>query len=350
MQPSSHAAQTWRARTIHVGLRRIACVIVVAATGLVLSGCEGVQSTLEPAGRGAEEIATLFWWLVGGAVVVWIVVIGVTLLALHVQAHESDARRAKMLILGGGTALPTVVLAAYLIYGLDMLPELIEPAPEGSLTIAVSGEQWWWRVRYPASDARATGVETANEIRLPVGEPVQFYLESPDVIHSFWIPSIGGKMDMIPGRTTRLTLHPTRTGVFRGACAEYCGSAHALMSFYAVVMERDAFDAWLENQEAPASEPSNALAARGADLFLENGCGACHAVRGTEADGKIGPDLTHVGSRVSLGAALLGNEVDDFYRWLSETEHVKPDVHMPSFGMLPDADLHALAAYLEGLQ
>ena len=314
----------------------------------MLAGCGGVQSALEPAGWGAERIAVLFWWLVGGAVVVWLAVVGLAVYAIRARPGPHDPGRMKLFIIGGGAVLPVVVLAAYLSYGLALLPALLNPAPPGSLQVAVSGEQWWWRVRYPAPGGGT--VELANEVRLPVGEPVDFLLVSPDVIHSFWIPSLGGKMDMVPGRQTRLTLEPTRTGVFRGACAEYCGEAHALMNFYAIVVEKDEFDRWLAHQAAPAQPPEGALAARGAEVFAASGCGACHAVRGTGADGGVGPDLTHVGSRLSLGAGILPNEPDDFLRWIAHTERVKPGVHMPAFGMLPPEDLEALAAYLDGLE
>ncbi len=317
---------------------------------LFVAGCEGVQSALAPAGRSAEQIADLFWWMAGGALLVWVIVIGLAIYAIRVRtgAHE---RRTALFIIGGGAVFPTLVLAGYLVYGLALLPDLIEPAPEGSLQISVSGEQWWWRVRYPApSGGSEAVVELANEVRLPVGEPVDIFLDSPDVIHSFWVPSLGGKIDMIPGRTNRLTLHPTKTGTFRGACAEYCGTAHALMSFYVVVQERAEFDRWLAEQAAPAPAPVAPLAARGQEAFVANGCGACHAIRGTEADGVVGPDLTHVGSRVSLGAGILPNEPDDFFRWIARTESVKPGVHMPAFGMLPEEELRALAAYLNELQ
>lgn len=193
-------------------------------------------------------------------------------------------------------------------------------------------------------------IELANEIHLPVGQPVQFQLQSADVIHSFWVPSLGGKMDMFPGRTTRLTLHPTRTGVYRGACAEYCGGPHAWMNFYVVVEEPEAFARWLEQQAAAAAIPTEPLAVRGQTLFQAHGCGACHTVRGTAADGQVGPDLTHVGSRLSIGGGILPNEPDAFLRWISQTEAIKPGVHMPVFGMLPEEDLQALAAYLEALQ
>lgn len=321
---------------------------LLVGMALMLVGCEGQQSALDPAGRGAEQITELFWWLVGGAVIVWLIVIGLAIYALRVNPGPHPERQTKYLIIGGGTVFPTLVLAGYLIYGLSMMPDLLAPAPDGSLEITVSGEQWWWRVQYHTPGGER--IELANEIRLPVGEPVQFHLASPDVVHAFWIPALGGKMDMLPGRMNHLALHPTRIGTFTGACTEYCGEAHTLMRFYAVVEERDDFQAWLAQQATPASTPNTPIARRGQDVFFAHGCGACHAVRGTEANGVIGPDLTHVGSRLSLGAGTLTNEADDFLRWIARTNDVKPGVHMPTFGMLPEADLRALAAYLDGLE
>lgn len=209
--------------------------------------------------------------------------------------------------------------------------------------------QWWWRVRYPGDETNEAA-ELANEIRLPVGEPVQFLLQSEDVIHAFWIPSLGGKIDMIPGRTTRLTLTPTRTGTFRGACAEYCGESHAQMNFDVIVMERPEFNAWLEHQRQSVSEPNEPLARNGRDLFLSRGCGACQTVRGTNASGRTGPDLTHVGSRTSIAASVLSNEINDFHSWLTNSDTLKPGVLMPSFHMLPEDERGALAAWLESLQ
>jgi cytochrome c oxidase subunit 2 len=185
---------------------------------------------------------------------------------------------------------------------------------------------------------------------MPRGEPVLLELASDNVIHSFWIPALGGKTDMIPGRRTRLVLEPTEAGVYRGVCAEFCGASHALMAFRVVVEERPEFDAWLARQAAPAAAPSDDVAAAGAEAFLSNGCGACHTVRGTPAVGKVGPDLTHVGSRLSLGAGTLPNDAAAFRHWIALTDEIKPSVHMPAFGMLPSADIRALAAYLEALQ
>ena len=313
-----------------------------------LAGCSGPQSALAPAGVDAERIARLFWWMAAGAVLIWLAVIALAVYAVRVRPGPHDERKTTVLIIGGGALFPTVVLAVLLSFGLAELPRLLAPAPKGSLEIAVSGEQWWWRVRY--APRGGAPFELANENRLPVGERVQLLLDSPDVIHSFWVPSLGGKMDMIPGRVTRLALEPTKTGTFRGACAEYCGGPHALMNFYVVVVEREDFARWLAHQRTPARPPAGALAARGRELFLANGCGACHTVRGTPADGVVGPDLTHVGSRVSLGAGILPNEPDDFRRWVARTDDVKPGVHMPAFGMLPPEDVRALAAYLDGLE
>lgn len=315
---------------------------------LVLTACDGPQSALAPAGRGAERIANLFSWMVAGALIVWLFFISLTLYAVWVRPERHNHYYAKSLVIGGGVLLPTFVLAGLLAYGLALLPDLLRPAPEGSLKIAVSGEQWWWRIHYLLPDGNR--VEIANELRLPINEPVEFQLESPDVIHSFWIPSLGGKTDMIPGRRTRLVLEATKAGTYRGICAEYCGESHALMGFDVVVLEKKEFARWLEKQLQPASPPANADAVRGQELFLANGCGACHTIRGTAAAGVVGPDLTHVGSRLALGASLLKTGPDNFSRWISHAEKLKPGVHMPSFNMLPKEEIQAMAAYLDSLK
>jgi cytochrome c oxidase subunit 2 len=286
--------------------------------------------------------------MTAGTFVVWLAMIALTIYAIRARPVAKNGHWAARLIIVGGAVVPTLVLAGLLIYGLAMLPPLLAPAPQASLKISVIGEQWWWRVRYQPNAGEP--VDLANEIRLPVGEAVQFELNSPDVIHSFWIPSLGGKMDMIPGRSTRLTLHPTRTGVFRGACAEYCGTSHALMAFEVVVVEKEEFARWLDEQRAPAADSTDEQVALGREHFLANGCSACHTVRGTRANGFVGPDLTHVGSRLSLGAGIVPNDSDGFVRWLELTDRVKPGVHMPHFRMLPKEELAALAAYLESLQ
>lgn len=320
----------------------------MCGSSTLLAGCTGVQSALEPAGREAQRIADIFWLMTAGAFIIWLAVIILALWAVRARPEKHTLRRTRLIIVGGGAVVPTVVLTALLVYGLAPIPALVAPAPPGSLKIEISGEQWWWRVRYVPPTGEP--VMLANEIRLPVGEPVEFRLESPDVIHSFWIPSLAGKVDMIPGRVTRLVLKPTKTGTFRGACAEYCGTSHALMAFWVVVMERDQFDRWLADQGRHASTPTESLATRGQELFLANGCHACHTVRGTAATGVIGPDLTHVGSRLSIAAGTLPNEPEHFRQWIGHTSSVKPGVLMPSFHMLPPEELQALGAYLKGLQ
>ncbi|WP_236614286.1 cytochrome c oxidase subunit II [Stutzerimonas azotifigens] len=317
------------------------------ATTLSLAGCEGRQSALAPAGAGAERIAELFWWMTVGSLLIWALVIGLALYVTRAHPEAHGVRSARWLIIGGGVVFPTTVLTALLIYGLMLIPEL-RATGDIDRRIEVAGEQWWWRVRYPQENGEA--VELANEIRLPLGERILFRLSSPDVIHSFWIPSLAGKVDMIPGRITELVVEPTRTGTFRGACAEYCGASHALMNFQVVVMEPDAYRDWLAHQATLARAPTAEQARRGQQAFLANGCGACHTVRGTPADGRLGPDLTHVGSRLGLGADALPNDREALIRWIGHTGEVKPDVRMPAFGMLPVDELAALAAYLSELE
>jgi len=324
-------------------LRSICPALIATALG----GCDGRQSALNPAGRGAEDIAQLFWWMSLGAAVIWVAVLGLAYYVTRARPEAHSETASRWLILGGGVAFPVVVLTGLLIYGLAMMPAL--RSTEGAdLRIAVAGEQWWWRVRYQPEGAEA--IELANEIRMPVDSKVVFELSSPDVIHSFWIPSLGGKMDMIPGRVNELVLEPTRTGVFRGVCAEYCGTSHALMEFEAVVMPQDEFDAWLAAQAQPARPPRSDPARLGLAAFQRNGCGACHTIRGTPADGTLGPDLTHVASRLTLAAGVLGVEAADFRRWIAHTHAVKPDAHMPAFGMLPESELNNMAQYLSELQ
>jgi cytochrome c oxidase subunit 2 len=225
------------------------CYLLLWLLSIALTGCGGPQSTLTPAGRTAERIADLFWWMMAGAVFIWLAVVVLAAYAARAEPGENSERKAHTLILVGAIA-PAVVLCGLLIYGLGMLQDAIAPAPANSLRISVVGEQWWWRVRYEPPGRQP--FELANQILLPVGEPVEFRLHSKDVIHSFWIPSLAGKMDMIPGRVTRLAILPTKTGSFRGVCGEYCGRSHANMAFQAVVVPRAEFARWLE-QESQSS-------------------------------------------------------------------------------------------------
>lgn len=314
---------------------------------LLFAGCDGPQSALSPAGRDAATVANLFWWMAGGALILWILVVALSVYAVFTRRTLTRERGQRFIIVAGAV-IPVVVLSTLLVLGLRGMPELLAHGEPDGPQIHVSGKQWWWRVRYDLPDGRSFAL--ANEIRLPVGHRTSLWLGTEDVIHSFWVPSLGGKVDMIPGRTNRLGLEPTRTGTFRGACAEYCGLSHARMTIAVVVLEPEAFADWLEEQLAPAAPPTSPEAARGQQLFATHGCGACHTVRGTAADGVIGPDLTHVGTRTFVADVTIDNTVDGFARWLSRPDHIKPGARMPRFDMLSSADLHDLATYLEGLR
>lgn len=301
-------------------------------------------STLQPAGRDAVEIARLFWIMAAGATVVWLVVTVLALHALRQQRSLWSERAGNWLIAAGGVVVPLVALGGLLLFGMPALRRQLAAAPgAGSLRVHVTGEQWWWRVRYER--AGAAPVELANELRLPRGQSAEVVLTSADVIHSFWVPSLAGKVDMLPGRTTRLTLEPHTIGTFRGVCAEYCGESHARMAFAVEVMEPAAFDMWLVAQARPAD--SNASGAR---LFETAGCGACHAIRGTGADATIGPDLTHVGSRLTLAGGALPNTADNLARWIARPDLIKPGSLMPPFAGLPAEDVRSLVAFLQGLR
>jgi cytochrome c oxidase subunit 2 len=316
---------------------------------LVLAGCGGIQSALDPAGHEAEQLDLLFQvMLVGGAI---IYVATMALLLYAARRHErrkvySEQTAGRLILWGtvGTTAILFVLLAVTLWVWTGLRPWNQLP-DEPRLEIAVTGEQFWWRVSYHPPGGKPVVIE-ANEVRLPVGQRVNFRLDSADVIHSFWIPSLGGKMDMIPGRTNHLSLLATKPGTFRGPCAEFCGTSHALMAFSAVAMEPADFEAWL----AERSQPAKGAGGEGLDAFLAQGCGACHAIRGTPAEGRIGPDLSYLGARLTVGAGILPNDVDNIARFIREPDRVKPGVKMPSYAMLPDNEIQAIARYLKGLE
>ncbi len=311
-----------------------------------LNGCSGIQSALDPAGDESDIIATLFWVMVVGGTLIWVAVIGTLLFAASSSGKPITDASGGRLILWGGAVFPSLTLLVLLAYALWLMPGLRPFAlpSDPSVTIEVSGKQFWWQVAYRLPDG--SRVHAANEVRLPVGKRVEFALESDNVIHSFWIPALGGKMDMIPGRTNRLSLLATKPGTFRAPCAEYCGTSHALMAFSAVAMDPAEFDEWLAQQARPAA----GVADSGAEIFLRNGCGACHRVDGTEAEAAIGPDLSHVGSRLTLGAGILPNTEAAIARFIADPASIKPDTKMPAFGMLPPDEIAAMSAWLKGLK
>lgn len=320
--------------------------LLVLAVLLSQAACSGPQSALDPAGEEAAQIATLFRLMLYGGGLIWLFVAGSLIYASWPNRKAHDERSAGRFIFWAGAVFPSVTLLLLLAYALWLMPGLRPFAQEGApaLRVEVTGRQFWWEVIYYPRDAPP--ILSANEIRLPVGERVELTLKSGDVIHSFWIPALAGKMDMIPGRTNRLSLRATATGVFRGPCAEYCGTSHALMALVAVVMEPREFDNWLAGQ----ARPSPGAGAEGFDLFRDNGCGACHRIAGTVASGMIGPDLSHIGSRRSIGAGILPNSPAALAEFIATPHLAKPGQQMPAFDMLGRDELAGLAGYLAGLQ
>jgi cytochrome c oxidase subunit 2 len=313
-----------------------------------LAGCSGSQSALSPAGEEASSIYLLLIVTTCGAAVIWCLVTALLVYAGRSRRHVYSAGSGQKLILWGGAILPASILCLLLGYALWLMPATrpwLTNNETSGFRIEATGEQYWWRFAYRDADNKVS-FETANELRLPVGERVRFALRAADVIHSFWIPSLGGKMDMIPGRTNFFSLEATRPGIYRAPCAEFCGTSHALMAFTVVVMEKEPFREWMERQ-------TNLLRPReteGARLFARHGCAACHTIRGTQARGRIGPDLTDIGARQTIAAGTLANTAENIARFIRAPHAVKPGVKMPAFPMIPQAELTALAAYLKGLQ
>lgn len=309
----------------------------------------GVQSALAPGGPGAAGIAELSWIMFAGATAIFLLVMLFLALALRAPHARPRWLAGRSVVLAGGFVFPVVVLTGLLIYGLTLAGTLVRAPAGRALDIHVVGEQFWWRVRYPATETHAE-LLTANEIHIPVGRPIRFTLTTADVIHSFWVPGLAGKLDMIPGQENRLVLQADRPGVYRGQCAEFCGAAHALMAFHVVAHDPAAFEEWLVAQQRTAAEPAVPFHARGRELFLQSGCGACHAIRGTAAAGTLGPDLTHVGSRRTIGAGMFPNNQGTLAGWIADSQHLKPNNRMPSFPVFTGEELRALAAYLESLK
>jgi cytochrome c oxidase subunit II len=331
------AAALTRHRTLWVG----------SAAMLLLGGCEGVQSVLHPHGPAAERLAMISWVLSGGATAIFVAVMALATFAL-IRQPRRDFFSSSRLIVAGGLIFPTVTLTALLIYTLPAAGILTEPDADAA-EVEVTGYQWWWEVRYRDGNGDVAFV-TANEVRLPTGQPLTTRVDTADVIHSFWVPNLAGKIDMIPGRTNELTLQAARPGEFRGQCAEYCGGPHAKMAFYVVAEEPAQYARWFENQKEPARQPEDPLLQRGREVFFSFGCGGCHAIRGTDAVGGLGPDLTHVGSRRTIGAGILDNTIQNLKTWIADSQRIKPDNPMPSFDFIEGEDRHALAAYLKSLQ
>ena len=323
-------------RTVPGTAKRTGQLALSTLAGVSLAGCNAEQSALHPAGADAADLANLFWFMAVAGAVVWCTIMGAAVYAVLGRRRPRSERFADRFVFVGGVIFPTVGLAALLIFGLALLPDWAEDdAPD--LRIHVAAEQFWWRLGYEAADGGR--IASANEVHLPVGATAEFVLTSTDVIHSLWIPALGGKMDAIPGRTNVLRLTPNKAGVYRGVCTEFCGQSHALMAFPVVVHEPDAFADWVARQARPAG-------AAGSGAFLAAGCGACHVVRGVSEAGSVGPDLTHFASRRTIGAGTLPLTPSNLDDWLVAPGHIKPGVRMPSFAMLPDGERQAIVDFL----
>jgi cytochrome c oxidase subunit 2 len=301
-------------------------------------------AALDPAGPFAQPLSDLSWLLIAAMSGVLFVVVAVTLMALFARGTLRRVVGGRWIVVVGGLAFPAVVLSILFVWSLGVTEKVASKPEPGDLRIRITGEMWWWRVHY--LDGDRVLFETANEIHIPVGRTIALELASNDVIHSFWVPQLGGKMDMIPGRTNYLRVQSDRPGVFRGQCTEFCGSAHALMAFEVVASPHEAFDAWAARQAQPAASPAGA----GWDTFAANGCAACHTVRGTPADGELGPDLTHVASRRTLAAGILPNDPATLRRFIRHAGDLKPGLRMPDYDRLQEAQLEAIAGWIGTLQ
>ena len=312
---------------------------------------------LDPHGPFSNSVTTLAWVLIALVTLIFVLVCA----AMWVALFGSDKLRAQ---LGGervvkwfGLVVPAGVLFLLLAWGTTMVHGLTTIKGD-ELRMRVSGNIYWWRVSYLDAAGNETHAD-ANELHIPVGRPVVVDMVSEDVILSFWVPKLGGKMDMIPGRTNRLKLQADKAGSYGGQCAEFCGGAHSLMGFVVVAHEPADWQRWLDArlmriQLAPTTPataaPVSAEVLRGRQLFGEVGCAACHRIAGSAAQGLSGPDLTHVGSRRSLGAGILPNNRGTLIGWIGDSQSIKPNNRMPAYRSLQGAELNALAAYMESLK
>lgn len=328
-------------------LRPAGAGIAVAAVAAALAGCGGDSpSTLDPAGPGARRVEGLWWLLFWISVAVFVVVLVGLCWALARRRRGGGVRRgdATRFVVWSGAVVPFVILTGVYAVGLDDMSALSDsPADESAVTVEVTGHKWWWEVRYPA-----TGAVTANEIHIPVGTPVRLRLSTADVLHSFWVPQLMPKTDMISGRTNETWLRADRPGSYRGQCAEYCGLQHAHMAFMVVAQPPAQFDAWLARLANPVPEPDTAAEQRGMQVFEQATCASCHSVRGTSAQGTKGPDLSSIGSRWSLGAGAAPNDAGHLGGWIANAQTIKPGNAMPPQPVAA-ADLPDLISYLRSL-
>jgi len=318
-----------------------------------------MSNALDAAGPQAAWIGQLWWLTLWLCVFVFVVVMAALAWALWRSRRASadpspdlspaaDAERKLRLSVGAGVALSSVLLAGLLVASVLTDQALADLALGDALAVRVIAHQWWWEVVY--DDPRPDRVfTTANELVIPVGRPVVITLQADDVIHSFWVPNLHGKKDMIPGRTSTIQLRADREGTYVGRCAEFCGLQHAFMAYDVVALPADRFAAWQAHQRTSAPEPQGAAELRGRELFLTGSCMLCHAIQGTSANARRAPDLTHFASRAHIGAGRLANTPQALAKWIEDPRRIKPGVNMPAH-FLPADDLAALVAYLETLR
>ncbi|HSB39078.1 MAG TPA: cytochrome c oxidase subunit II [Gaiellaceae bacterium] len=330
--------------------------LLLAPAALLLAGCGKQQNALAPESHQSRDIASLFWWMMGGAWIGLGLVVALLLLAWKrrnrrglggdTEGEKPGERAGWIVVVGMGIVVPIVLLATlFVVSDVFLIRTTQAPAANATeRTVLVIGHQFWWEVRYPG-----TPVVTANEIHIPVRTRVRVEVRTDDVIHSFWVPQLNRKIDTIPGQTNAIELYADAPGRYRGQCAEFCGLQHAHMGLYVFADPPARFRRWLAHQSRPAPSPSGGEAARGLDAFLGGTCSTCHAIRGTSADAHVGPDLTHVASRTTLAALTLPNDREHLREWIRDPQRFKPGNQMPTLD-LPGSQLDALVAYLEGLR
>ncbi len=312
----------------------------------LVASCAGSPSALDPAGPRSADVANAWWVLfaVASAVCLLVILMAVFAVIVRRRARKVSTTEGKGFVLALGVLFPAVVLAATFALSLVELRAASAPATRPRVTIQVTGHDWWWGVRYAGTSA-----VTANEIHVPVGQPVRLRLRTADVIHSFWVPQLMPKTDLLPRRVNEAWFTADHAGTYRGQCAEFCGLEHAHMAFLVIAQPPARFRAWLARESRPAGTPASALAQRGEQVVTTSTCATCHTVRGTSADGHVGPDLTHVGSRTMLAAGTIPNDVGHMSGWIANSQAIKPGNKMPPQRLSPQ-DLHAVVAYLQGLE
>ena len=314
----------------------------------------GLHSALAPGGPQAAQVAGLSWLLIGVCTAVFFIVLSLLTLAMARRRKSDEALRADgpatgaLRWVGAGIGVTVVILFTFLVASILTDRKLSSLERTEALTLTVSGHQWWWDIRYEDKQP-ANLVTTANEIHVPIGRPVQLNLRSADVIHSFWVPSLSGKRDLIPGHDTRLWIQADRAGTFDGVCAEFCGYQHAHMQLRVIAEPENAFQDWLRHQRASAQGPTTPGQQRGQQVFLSEKCVMCHAIQGTDAGSRVGPDLTHFASRTTLAAGTMPNTRGHLAGWVLDPQKIKPGAAMPA-NLLAADDLRALLDYLESLR